>query len=486
MSTPNPFIIARRSTGIPNLDVVLGGGLLQRGLTMVLGAPGTGKTVFTQQVASHFSRQGLRTAFFTTLSESTDQLVSQLRTFTFYDEESLGTTLQVLSIQALTQNGLQQLSDILVRIAREQRLDALIIDGFRNILGVNALESETRQFLYDLSAKLNIIGVTLIISNETEARIPKDYVALTLADCIINLQNERLNLRHLRTLEVLKLRGGRHMNGAHSMTITDQGITVYPRLEAQQHPPQPVGTEGYLTFGLPEIDAMLGGGVRSGTNTLIAGTPGTGKTLLGLFFIKEGLQRGEPGLILSFSENEAQLHSKSRAFNLDLEQAIDQKLLAIRTIQPVEFNIDEVAQFLQQALATSVVKRVFIDSVNELDQAAREQGRAPEYLTAFTYLLRSFGVTSYLTQEVRTIISPTLDFSSLPIGILADNLILLRQVEYRGSMERIIAILKMRHQGYNTGICSYTIQADGIKLNETLPQASLTLSGAAQIERNSS
>lgn len=485
MSTPNPFNIARRSTGIPNLDTVLGGGLLQRGLTMVLGAPGTGKTVFTQQVASHFAQLGLRTAFFTTLSESTDQLVSQLRTFTFYDEESLGSTLQVLSIQALTQNGLQQLSEILVRIAREQQLDALIIDGFRNILGVNALESETRQFLYDLSAKLNILGVTLIISNETEARISKDYVALTLADCIINLQNERLNMRHVRTLEVLKLRGGRHMNGAHSMTITNRGITVYPRLEAQQYPAQPIGEEGFLTFGLPQIDDMLGGGVRSGTNTLMAGTPGTGKTLLGLYFIKEGLRRGEPGLILSFSENEAQFHSKSRAFHLDLEPAIDQKLISVRVVEPVEFNIDEVAHFLQQALSGGAVKRVFIDSVNELDRAAREQGRAPEYLTALTFLLRSYGVTSYLTQEMRTIISPTLDFSALPIGVLADNLVLLRQVEYRGRMERIFAILKMRHQGYKTMICSYTIQADGIKLEETLPQASLTLSGAAQIERSS-
>jgi circadian clock protein KaiC len=110
---------------------------------------------------------------------------------------------------------------------------------------------------------------------------------------VVVLASERVNSRRVRTLEVLKLRGARHAEGLHEVAITEDGVAVYPRLEALAGRHRPAeGSNVGLGTGVSGLDTMLGGGLMPFSSTLVLGTPGAGKTLLGLSFLAEGASRG--------------------------------------------------------------------------------------------------------------------------------------------------------------------------------------------------
>ncbi|HEX2924525.1 MAG TPA: ATPase domain-containing protein [Chloroflexota bacterium] len=73
------------STGVPGLDRVLHGGLRPRGLHIVGGLPGTGKTTLAQQISYHHAQSGGRVLYLVALSETAERLVGHARAFSFFD-----------------------------------------------------------------------------------------------------------------------------------------------------------------------------------------------------------------------------------------------------------------------------------------------------------------------------------------------------------------------------------------------------------------
>ena len=128
---------------------------------------------------------------------------------------------------------------------------------------------------------------------------PPRFPEATTADVILGLYFELSGVRQHRRLEVIKVRGAAPLPGLHSLQLSDDGVTVYPLLEARinadsggaqtdglgrddvpdglaAHPaseaPAGVLTEAAVdqpraTFGLPELDRLLGGGLTRGTST---------------------------------------------------------------------------------------------------------------------------------------------------------------------------------------------------------------------------
>jgi len=88
-------------TGVPNLDLMLGGGVPRGALVLVVGPPGSGKTTLANQMAFTAARAGRRVLILTALSEPTNKFVANLRSLSFFDEEFLGDAIQVLSLAAV-------------------------------------------------------------------------------------------------------------------------------------------------------------------------------------------------------------------------------------------------------------------------------------------------------------------------------------------------------------------------------------------------
>jgi circadian clock protein KaiC len=85
------------------------------------------------------------------------------------------------------------------------------------------------------------------------------FPELTVCDVILALSRSRLGSRFRRLLDVRKLRGADALDGPHSFTITRDGITIYPRLEALRDATVPGWASGRSSIGVPAIDALLAG-----------------------------------------------------------------------------------------------------------------------------------------------------------------------------------------------------------------------------------
>jgi circadian clock protein KaiC len=147
---PGPLPPELLETGVPNLDRVLGGGLRRRSTAMVIGAPGTGKTILAQQVAFHAAERGAATLYLTGYSETHDKLLAHGRELSFFAPQRIGQEIQFVSLTDLLRQGAAETEEAIVATAREQRVALVVLDGFRSMRGILADDEQVAHFLYSL------------------------------------------------------------------------------------------------------------------------------------------------------------------------------------------------------------------------------------------------------------------------------------------------------------------------------------------------
>lgn len=450
--------------GVPNLDLVLGGGLPRGALVIVAGPPGSGKTTLANQMAFAAAHSGRKAMVLTALSEPTSKLIDHLRSFSFFDEDLLGETVQFLSLQQFLSEGLAATGDEMIAAARLFRADFVVLDGFRGIRGADIDPQAAREFLYDVGTTLSVLGATTIITSEADPRDPSFFPEATTADVIIGLHYGLNGVRHQRAIEAIKMRGAAPLSGLHGLGLSEAGTVVYPRLESRIAPTDQAGNvklitgiptlpppnTGRTTFDLPALDALLGGGLTNDTNSLLVGSLGTGKTFLALHYALAGAQAGEPTLFVGFRETLQQLIDKTAPFALgaDLQRALAPGgNLAILRVPPVELEPDILADRLLSIIDELGIRRLVMDSIAELEHAAVSSagtGRVSDYIAALVEALRARNVTALYVKEIRQQSNAELDFSNAPISVLAENVIHVRQIEQRGHLHRVLTVLKMR------------------------------------------
>jgi circadian clock protein KaiC len=476
---------AIRSTGVPGLDAVLGGGLRRGALALIVGPPGSGKTTLAAQIAFAAAKIGQRALILTALSEPSDKLVQHLRTLGFFDVSLVGDSVQIISLGQFLNSGLEATADALVDATRRLRADLVVIDGFRGIRGVATVPHEPRQFLYDVGGRLNVLGATVLVTSEADARDSTLYPEATTADVILGLSFGLAGVRQRRGLEVLKVRGAAPLPGLHGLVLDGQGATIYPRLEARVVPQAadamsaadaaaqilatPTTVPARVPTSLPELDTMLGGGLTQGTRTLVIGRVGTGKTLLGLHFALDGVRGGTRTVYLNLRESPAELAQKADAFAIgpELRAALRAGNLTLLRLAPVELDPDRLATQLFETLDQTNAERLVIDSIAEVERAVveRDPGRISGFLVALVEALRARSVTSLFIKETRQIHPGSVDFADDPLAILAENVLLLRQVERGSRQHRVLAVLKMGFSDYDTTLREFVIAPpDGIRV----------------------
>lgn len=469
-------------TGIPNLDRVLGGGLPRGALAIILGPPGSGKTTLASQIAFAAAQRGQQALLLTALSEPTTKLIEHLRAYRFFAPELIGSTMQIFSLQQFLTKGAAPMAQDIVAAVRQTKAHIVVLDGFQGIRDLAPDFTTARQVLYDMGMRLSLQGTTTLITTEADPRDPKLFPEMTSGDTLIGLYFTLEGVRNFRSLEVLKVRGRAPLPGRHALMLSEEGLHIFPRLETllrpafeQQKVPPPASAVNKIDerapFGLDELDGMLNGGLTLHTSTLLTGGMGTGKTLLGLQFILDGLNRGEPALYLGFRETEQQLVDKADHFTLgqQLRQALEPngKLTLLRR-EPVELNPDRIAAELLEAIDRTGTRRLVIDSITELVRAVQESSgkvRLVNYLTALQASLRMRGVTLLAIRETTKGTTVPLDLSADALSVLMDNVLLLQRLTYRGQFHRALSVLKMRFSAHDHTLHEFVItQPEGIRV----------------------
>jgi len=461
--------VKRLSTGIPGLDTIFGGGLPVGSLTVVAGAPGTGKTILAEQICFRNATAERKAIYYSTLSEPPEKFISHAEDFDFFDRSALVDKVEFVNLGEILQDekeggGFVAMMDEIVRKCLEEHAAVVVVDSAKVLRDFSTGEGSLRTSIYQLAARIALTESTLIFVGEYSSDEIESAPEFSLADGLVELAFESHEPTDRRWLRVRKLRGSKHLPGRHSLRIDQAGISLFVRPEAVDGPIQAdAEPEGRISTGVPGLDQIMHGGLPKGGSTLVLGPSGCGKTAMGLGFVVEGLEDGERCLYVTFQENHNQLRRKAANFGWDLSPYLASGKLRIYVAEGA-LDLDVMASFVRDVLAENPPHRMVIDSLAEMVVTAREFDRFPAYARSLLGLLQAAGVSVLATSETSSL-GPTVESVG---AFLYENIVLLRYIEQVSEVGRAVAVLKMRHSDHEKGLWSYTISDHGLEVEAKL------------------
>ena len=459
-----PRPLERTPTGVPGLDAVLRGGLVRGGTYLIMGRPGTGKTTLGNQLCFSQVARGGRASYVTLLGESHAGMLRNLQTMRFFDEGAVRQGLSYVgAYRTLRERKLRGLLEMIGALVKTEKSSLLVIDGVAPARAFAETEIALKEFVVELQTLSGLLNcTTVLLANMTaeDANGPEH----TMVDGLIELAFERQPRRTLRTLEVLKFRGSEHLLGRHEVSITQDGVSVYPRLEEllEGSTRPAAASTSRAPFAIAELDAMLQGGLATGTTTVVLGYSGSGKTTLGMHFLQSGAQAGEAGVLFGFYESPERLLQAADSIKLGLRQSRTAGLFAHVWQPPYEFGLDVLAERLLGEIERRKARRLVIDSLDGFRQASSDPERTIRFMTALLNELRARGITVLLTDETLKPSGPEMEMRIQGMSALVENLLLLEYVTISTNLRRLVAVVKQRGSRPNAFMREFRLTAEGM------------------------
>jgi circadian clock protein KaiC len=452
----------RLLSGHAPLDDLLGGGLPANAITLIMGRPGSGKTILAQQYAFRNGRPGRPAVYFSTVSEPLEKIVRFGQSLAFFDTAAIGTSVFYEDLGATAnQDGLNGVAGQVGRALRERRPALIVIDSFKALQAFADHKGEFRKFLHELAGQLGAFPVASLWVGEYEDAEIAAMAEFAVADAILNLTSERIGQRESRFLQVKKLRGSGFRSGQHTYRLTAEGLRLFPRIADA-----PTG-RGYtlgdirVSSGIAALDDMLADGYWPGASTLIAGPSGSGKTLMGLHFVMNGAQQGEPGVIATLQENPTQLERVLAGFGWSLSDPNVETMYR----SPVDIYIDEWVYDLMGTVEQTGARRVLIDSLADLRMSAGDEVRFHEFIYSIVQRFSRQGVSVLMTLEIPRLFGAD-HISNSAVSPLPDNVVMLSYQREDNTISRTMAVLKTRASRHDPMVRTFVIGPQGITLDK--------------------
>ncbi len=472
----------RVQPGISGMETVLNGGLRRQSATLLRGTPGSGKTIF----GLHFLAEGIQreeTGLYINLGEPVEYLQETARGFGLDidpvefllcsptgEEFQTDTSYDLFSSAEV--EGPSLVEDIRSTV-EEVEPDRVVIDPATEFRYLTPDEHQFRTQILGLLDFLKAQGATVLLTSQAADSMPDDDLQF-LVDAVITVEARS----NRRVLTVPKFRGSSIRGGEHTLTITDEGMRVWPRLDASKHRRE--WTQETLSSGVAELDSLLSGGLTTGTITFLSGPTGVGKTTTGLQFVNEAAKHGNRSVLYSFEEDTQTLRSRSEAIGVPISKRQAEGTLRVEEIGPDELTVDEFTNRVQHEVDASDTEIVMIDGTTGFRQALVGHSDDPmRSLVKLGRYLRNMGVTGIVTNEVHQI-TGSFQATEHRISHLADTIIILRHVEYKGELRKVIGILKKRTSGYEPRLRELEITDSGIRVGDPLSELRGILTGTPE------
>ncbi len=480
---------ARIATGVPGLDEVLAGGLPRNRVYLVQGDPGAGKTTLGLQVLLEGTRQGER-GLYVTLSETHAELVSvsnshgwSLDNIEVYemsaaaDGGALPDEENTLYVPAEVELG-ERMHALLAHVDRVQPV-RVVIDSCSELRLLAQSALRFRRQLLRLKSELVRRGCTVVLlDNPTNE--PGNELLQSLVHGVIHMEQlSPLYGRERRRLRVTKLREVSFRGGYHDFTIKQRGLTVFPRLVAADHH-GPFDAEK-VSSGVPQLDALLGGGAERGTSMLVVGPSGSGKSALATQYAAAAANRGERAAVFTFDEGMHTFLARAKSLGLDLSGPIDSGLLRVQQVDPAELSPGEFVDHVRRFVEEDRGRLLVIDSLNGYLHAMPEE----EYLVAQMHELLSYlrqsGVLTLLVLSQHGFFGQMT--APVDISYLADTTLMTRFFENAGRIRKAFSVVKKRAGRHDDTIHEFTMTPRGITVGPALTMLRGVLTGVPVVDQ---
>lgn len=466
---PSKVSIHNIPSGAEGLDEILGGGFPEFSFNLIAGLPGTGKTTMAHQLAFVNATEENRVLYFTVLGETPLKMLRYQQQYSFFDTLKVGTALRFINVSELVLK--QDLHALYIEITTQVtkiQPKIIIVDSFRTLIQASSSsdkETSMHSFIHRLSHFLTSWQATVFMLGEYSLENIGESPIFTIADGLLWLWQIPERNSVVRKLQIIKLRGQGFVPGMHTMRINNDGVQAFSRTLGLVGQKYRFKGSKRLSMGIPELDKMLGGGIREGDSVLIAGPSGTGKSALATQFIAEGLRNGEPGIMAIFEERPEGYMHRAGTFGLKLQEACDERKLETLYLRPLDLSVDETMREILDAITRVKAKRLVIDSLAGFEMALAPGFRADfrESLYRMIGALTGAGITIVSTVEVEDNFTG-LPFSHYAISFLTDDIIRMRYVEIGGQLRKVLVVIKMRGGNHSKDIREYIVTETGVVL----------------------
>jgi circadian clock protein KaiC len=489
MTQGKRVLIEKLPSGVPGLDLILGGGIPEGSFNLVAGAPGTGKTTLAQQFAFANATPERTALFFTILGEPAVKMLRHQQQYTFFDAAKVGESIRYVNLSDdVIERGLEGALARIIEAVEESGAGIVVVDSFRSLADASrAGPGGSVGFsgvLQRLAMHLTTWQVTSFLVGEYEESDKSGNSVFTIADTIVWLEQATDNNSMVRKLQVVKVRGQAPMPGLHTYRITERGLQAFPRVSLAVGEDERETPSGRAATGVAGLDEMMSGGIPTGDSVLVAGPSGSGKSVLATQFIAEGGSQGEPGVLVVFEEHPKEYLYRAECLGFGVREMIEAGTLEALYLRPLDLSPDETLFEIREAVERVGARRVVIDSMSGFELALAPTFRADfrESLYRLVGALTGVGITVLTTMEV-TQGQDELRFTPNVISFLADDLISLRYVEVDRELKKVVAVVKMRGSQHSKAYREYEITGSGFVVGGDLNGYTGQISGAPVLTR---
>ncbi|MDO8494741.1 MAG: circadian clock protein KaiC [Deltaproteobacteria bacterium] len=480
----SPKGLPRVPTGISGLDEVLEGGMPKGRGILITGSTGVGKTVFLNEFIYRGITNYQEPGVFVTFEETPKDIMRNVEGFG-WDYPSLIKQKKLAFVDFSPADEIIEevgpdydFEPIIHRIQyaiRSIRAKRVAIDSLFSIFSRFSNTGRIRAAVFRLFYELKKMGVTVFLSAEKvgdASEISRFGIEDYIADGVIDLKLAPGQQRFIRQAFIRKMRGIGYRSGVVEFEINSRGLEIYPKIPIERT----IAKTDFAKrkrLGVPGIDRACGGGIPQGHILLVAGNTGTGKTLLGIHFLREGFKQKENGIYVNLEEPVEQLKKTASAYGWDLDKAEKRGELTFVSPNPIDIFNDKVLNQIVSACNRQNAKRVVIDSVSSFFSETMTSEQVRQFLLQLNTFFKREGITcllSYLTAAQfgagQGQLLGTLSTNEMRLSSVVDGVILLLYVERKQRVEKLMNVLKMRGAKHSRDIFQYEINDKGIQTGD--------------------